>query len=109
MLKIITVEGNSSSRIELHGQFTGEYVAEVERALSGQGTNHRKMVLELENVTFVDREAMKFLWGAKSRDIAVENLPSYVKRWIEQVERRGAHPLNPPESSPPAVKSRTSW
>jgi hypothetical protein len=31
---------------------------------------------------------MKFLYGARSRNVAVENIPSYVARWIEQEGRR---------------------
>jgi hypothetical protein len=40
-------------------------------------------------VTFVDRDAMVFLCGAKSRNVAIENIPSYVTRWIEQEGRCG--------------------
>jgi anti-anti-sigma regulatory factor len=91
MLKIIvTVRENPESfRVQLYGQFTGEYVPEVERTLSGQGADTRKLILDLSEVTFVDREAMKFLCGAKSRKVTVENIPAYVRRWIEQECRRG--------------------
>ncbi len=90
MLKIIvTVRENPESiRVHLYGQLTGEYVPEVEKTLSGQGADTRKLILDLSNVTFVDREAMKFLCGAKSRKVTVENIPSYVRRWIEQECRR---------------------
>ncbi len=86
MLKIITTvrENSQSVRVQLYGQFTAEYVPEVEKAFSGRGANDHKVTLDLTNVTFVDRAGMKFLYGAQSRDIAVENIPSYVRRWIEQ-------------------------
>lgn len=88
MLKITTVrENHESFRVQLYGQFTGEYVPEVEKILSGQDMDAHKIVLDLSDVTFVDRAAMKFLGSAKSGNIAVENIPSYVTRWIEQ-ERR---------------------
>ena len=91
MLKIITTvrEETESIRVHLYGEFTGEYVPEVEKVLVGQGTCPRKVVLDLTHVTLVDREAMKFLCGAMSRDIALENAPSYVTRWIEQESRCG--------------------
>jgi hypothetical protein len=72
-------------RVNLHGGFTGEYVSEVEKALSENGCRNGKVALDLMNVTFVDRTAMGFLREALSRKkFAIENMPSYVKRWIDQ-------------------------
>lgn len=86
MLKITKqTESKKLVRVKLHGSFTSEYVPEFEKALSENGCPRGKVALDLMNVTFVDREAMEFLRGALSRKkIAIENLPSYVKRWIEQ-------------------------
>jgi hypothetical protein len=86
MLKILKqTESAKLVRFNLHGGFTGEYVPEVERALSENGCKKRKVALDLMNVTFVDREAMEFLRRAISRKkVEIENIPSYVKRWIEQ-------------------------
>jgi hypothetical protein len=81
VLKITKDSANPESpRVSLCGRFTGEYIPEVEKALSGSG----KVALDLRNVMFVDRAAMEFLCGARSRDIDIENIPSYVMRWIEQ-------------------------
>ena len=94
MLKITKQAENARiSRVSLHGHFTGEYVPELEKTLSTESTDTGKIALDLSNVTFVDREAMVFLCGAKSRNVAIENIPSYVIRWIEQEGRCGSsHP-----------------
>jgi anti-anti-sigma regulatory factor len=86
MLKITKqTETAKLLKVNLHGGFTGEYVPEVEKALSDNGCPKGKIALDLMNVTFVDREAMEFLCRAMSRKkIAIENIPSYVTRWIEQ-------------------------
>ena len=86
MLKITKqTEGTNLVRVKLHGSLTGDYVPEVEKALSENGCNKGNVALDLMNVTFVDREAMEVLRIAISRrKIALENIPSYVKRWIEQ-------------------------
>ena len=85
MLKITKQAENARiSRVSLHGHFTREYVPEVETALSENGCKHRKLALDLRNVTFVDRTAMEYLCRAKSKKITIENAPSYVTRWIEQ-------------------------
>ena len=98
MLKIITTirDDTESVTVRLYGQFTGEYVAEVEKALSGRGANSHRVTLDLANVTFVDRAGMMFLYGVKSGHVAVENTPSYVTRWIEQEGRRGSAHSEPP-------------
>ncbi len=91
MLKIIVTvrEDTEAIRVHLYGQLTGEYIPEVEKTLSGQGADAYTFTLDLSNVTFVDRAGMKFLCGAKPRNIAVENIPPYVRRWMEQEDRCG--------------------
>ena len=85
MLKITKqTENTQLTRVSLHGHFTGEYVPEVEKALSENGHNGDKVALDLRNVTFVDRAAMEFLSKATLRNVSIENTPSYVARWIEQ-------------------------
>jgi hypothetical protein len=87
VLKITTTHDEKESlTVHLCGQFTGEYVAELEKALNSENTG--KIALDLSNVTFVDRQAMVFLCGVRSR-ISIENIPSYVRRWIEQEGRCG--------------------
>lgn len=98
MLKITTSRENEKSlRVHLCGQFTGEYVRELELALETQGSSTEKVSLDLSNVTFVDRDAMVFLCGARSRNVAIENIPSYVMRWIEQERRCGSSNQTPPD------------
>ena len=88
MLKITKqTENTHLTRVSLHGHFTREYVPEVEKALSENGHERGKVALDLRNVTFVDRTAMEFLSKATSRNIHIENTPSYVARWIEQDSR----------------------
>jgi hypothetical protein len=91
VLKITTVrESAESLKVHLCGQFTGEYVSELENTLETQRTAGERTALDLSNVTFVDREAMMFLCGAQSRNLDIENIPSYVIRWIEQEGRCGS-------------------
>jgi len=79
-----TREGDKSFKVRLCGQFTKEYVPELERLIAAEGESSQTTAIDLANVTFVDRDAMVFLCSAKSRNIAIENCPSYVIRWIQQ-------------------------
>ena len=84
MLKITPNRENGNYfKLRLCGQLTKEYVPEVERLLAGEAAS-QTISIDLANVTFVDREAMVFLCSAKARNIAIENCPSYVIRWIQQ-------------------------
>jgi anti-anti-sigma regulatory factor len=88
MLKITKQTENAKlTRVNLHGRFTSEYVAEVEKVLPEDGRT--KVTLDLGNVTFVDRQAMEFLSRAKLKRVTIENIPSYVLRWIEQEGHNG--------------------
>jgi hypothetical protein len=98
VLKITTVrEPPNSLRVQLCGQLTGEYVPELEKTMSAGNADIEKLAFDLSNVTFVDREAMMFLCGARSRNVSIENIPSYVVRWIEQEGRCGSSQFKPPE------------
>jgi hypothetical protein len=79
-------------RVNLCGRFTSEYISEVKKALSLNGSKSQRLALDLTNVTFVDRQAMEFLTTAKSRNIRIDNLPSYVTRWMQQEAASGSTP-----------------
>ena len=90
MLKITTLKENDKAcRIRLCGQFTSEYIAELERSFAEHPPSSGTITLDMANVTFVDREAMVFLCAARSKNVSIENVPSYVRRWIEQEKRCG--------------------
>jgi len=85
MLKITKQPENARIiTVSLHGQFTGDYVPLIDKALSENGCTEGQVILDLMNVTLVDRAAMEFLCRVDSKKIRLENTPSYVTRWIEQ-------------------------
>jgi ABC-type transporter Mla MlaB component len=100
VMKITPIQLDPKSvKVCLCGQFTKEYVPELERTLAGQNGEFQTVALDLANVTFVDREAMVFLCSAKSKNIVIENCPSYVIRWIQQ-ERLCNGVKSPDETHP---------
>ena len=103
MLKITQdIEISEIDRVSLCGRFTSEYVPEVEKALVQNGNKSKRCALDLMNVTFVDRPAMEFLRSAQSRKIKLENLPSYVRRWIQQEDGNGPALSSPATSEFPS-------
>lgn len=84
MLKISSSQENNKATIRLCGRLTKEYLPEVTRLLEEQNGSSEATAIDMTHVTFVDREAMVFLCSAKSKNIGIENCPSYVIRWIKQ-------------------------
>jgi len=91
VLRITTVrEDEKNVRLRLCGDFTAEYVPELERALANEAADMHSVALDLTNVGVVDREALMFLCAARSRQIPIQNPPNYVRRWIKLESRCGA-------------------
>lgn len=88
VLKITTTQdAPRTMTVHLCGQLTSEYVPELAKALNPEAAP--QIALDMSNVTFVDRKAMEFLCGVKAR-VSIENIPSYVMRWIEAEFRCGS-------------------
>ena len=91
MLKITTDNGNPKcTSVNLCGRFTGEYVPEVEKALSPTAAKSKKLALDLAEVTLVDRAAIVFLCSARSKNIAIQKAPLYVRLWMDQEDCQGS-------------------
>ena len=98
-MRITTVRDNEKNvRIRLCGDFTAEYVPELERALANEAADMHSVALDLTNVGIVDREALTFLCAALSKQIPIQNPPSYVDRWIKLESRCcGSFPVDTPK------------
>ena len=87
MLKIQR-SANGKVVFALCGRIEGDDVAELQRLL-GQEKAERRVVMDLENVTLVDRDAVKFLADCETKGIQLENCPAYVRKWIGSERANG--------------------
>jgi ABC-type transporter Mla MlaB component len=95
VLKITTDNENPKcTSVNLCGRFTSEYIPEVEKVLSLAGTRRKKLALDLAAVTHVDRAALVFLCGVRSKNIAIQKAPLYVRLWMDQEDCQGPLPVN---------------
>jgi hypothetical protein len=67
----------------LSGRIEAEHVEELDRIFSLE-TGDRHLVLDLKDVTLVDRDTVKYLARCEARSIALENCPAYIREWIKQ-------------------------
>ena len=65
----------------LSGRVAAENLAELE-ALLGSEAKGRRIVLDLKDLTLVDRDAVRFLARCEADSIKLKNCPAYVCEWI---------------------------
>ena len=71
----------------LSGRMDAENVAELKELIESE-TSCRCIVLELHDLTLVDRDAVRFLERCEALNIELENCPPYIREWIAR-EREG--------------------
>ncbi len=86
MLKIQRVL-NSHVVFTLSGRMDAENVAELKELIESEAGG-RRIVLELSDLTLVDRDAVRFLEHCEAQSIELENCPAYIREWIAR-EREG--------------------
>ena len=80
MLKI-TRAVNGEVVIKLSGRMDVENIAELE-TLVRKEADGRRIVLDLKDLTLVDREAVRFLGSCEADNIKLKNCPAYIREWI---------------------------
>jgi hypothetical protein len=64
---------------------SAENIVEVETVLKSEADD-RRIVLDLQDLTLVDRDAVRFLSQCEADGIQLKNCPGYVRQWID-IER----------------------
>jgi anti-anti-sigma regulatory factor len=84
----ITRAVNREVVIKLSGRMDAENIAELETMVRKEADG-RPIVLDLKDLTLVDRDAVKFLERSEADSIKIKNCPAYIREWITR-ERRGS-------------------
>jgi hypothetical protein len=79
MLKIERAS-NGKVVLRLSGAIEGAEVSELDRLIRLENGAH--LLLDLENVTRVDREGVKFLARCAQAGAVLENPPAYIREWV---------------------------
>ena len=67
----------------LSGRIQTEYVAELQNLVDFAAAKN-SVVLDLEEVRLVDREAVQFLARCEMEGVGLDNCPAYIREWIEK-------------------------
>ena len=80
-LKIETIRGNEGTSIKLIGRLRGESLPDLKAQIQASG---RMIALEMDEVTLVDLEVVRFLGSCESQGIELRGCPPYIREWIAQ-------------------------
>jgi anti-anti-sigma regulatory factor len=65
----------------LSGRMNEQNVAELDSVIESEDAGHH-IVLDLKDLTLVDRKAVRYLERCESQGIKLENCPAYIREWI---------------------------
>jgi hypothetical protein len=74
------IDGAGGVTLMIAGKFGGGCLGELRRAIEGAQRTHKEVVIDLSEVTLVDRQCLQFL--AERRGIELINCPEYIRPWI---------------------------
>jgi anti-anti-sigma regulatory factor len=67
----------------LSGRMVGEQVEQLQSLFESETEGHR-IVLDLEEVDLVDRDAVRFLARCPADGIELAHCPAYIREWIQR-------------------------
>jgi anti-anti-sigma regulatory factor len=82
MLKILK-SSNGTVIFTLTGRLNAEQVAELKALLKSEAAG-RQIVLDLKDMTLVDRDAVNFVESCEADSIELKNRPAYIREWITE-------------------------
>ena len=83
----ITRAANGQVVLTVSGQMDADNLAELKNLIESEAAG-RRIVLDLKELTLVDRDAVRFLEQCDSNGIRLHNCPLYIREWIAR-ERDG--------------------
>ena len=89
--KIIAEQHPSQQTVTLllNGKFSEESLAELDDSISRARGVSERVLIDLSEVTLVDRKVVQYFSDRASEDIRLVNCPTYLRGWIKQVSEEG--------------------
>ena len=84
-LRIERVSDGAKTRIRLSGRVSSEHLMELKEEIGGLGPG---TVLDLEHLTLVDVEGVRFLSDCEASGIELVNCSPYIREWIARERQK---------------------
>ena len=81
MLRIHRSTDGKQVVLALSGRIEMEDVAELQKLLQSEAKGHN-LVLDLNDVRLVNRDAVRFLADCEADGTGLKNCPAYIREWI---------------------------
>jgi len=83
MLRIdIDLETDGNATLTLAGKCNGTSLGELRRAIDRARRAHKRVLIDLGEVTLLDRPSLQFLAAQTREDVTLTNCPAYIQPWI---------------------------
>ena len=76
---------DSAVILMLNGKFGEDALPELQHSISRARDAHQRVIIDLSEVTLVDRKAVKYFSEQVSANVKLINCPSYLRHWIAEV------------------------
>ncbi len=85
MLRIDKVAENPRSvTFAVAGDIDREHLPALKKVVEEAGKASRRVILDLHEVTLVDRESLRFLAAACEEGLRLSRCPAYLRKWVTQ-------------------------
>jgi len=88
MLRIQRSVQDGSIVFNLSGRIEMDNIGELKNVL-GLEPGKKRLVLDLKEITLVDRDAVRFLGSCEVDQVKLKNCPGYIREWITRERQIG--------------------
>jgi anti-anti-sigma regulatory factor len=83
MLRIdIHLDTDGAAKLTLAGKCNGTSLGELRRAIERARRTRKRVLIDLSEVTLLDRPSLQFLAAQTREDVTLTNCPEYIQPWI---------------------------
>jgi anti-anti-sigma regulatory factor len=87
MLRITRLDMNATAvKLKVEGRIASDWVAEVERECQHFLATGRSVVLDLSDVTFIDRRGARVLRTLRTGQLGIVNCPALIRDLLDSPE-----------------------
>jgi len=84
MVKVAQIDPMGPVTLTLAGKCSGGCLGELRRAIEKARRRQRQIIIDMSEVTLVDRPSLQFLAAQLREDIKLINCPEYIEPWFRR-------------------------
>jgi len=84
MVKFAQFDSTGPVTLSLSGKCSGGCLGELRRAIDKARRMQKQIIIDMSEVTLVDRPSLQFLAAQMREDIKLINCPEYIEPWFQK-------------------------